>query len=53
MKKEEEYLIDDTPMDFSDVPEMTDEEYEEYWKKRHKEIQEEIVKKCAQEKQRS
>ena len=50
MKKETEYFIDDTPMDFSNVPEMTDEEYKKYWEKRHKEIQEEIAKKCAQEK---
>lgn len=32
-------LIDDTPIDFSNVPELTDEEYEAHRAKRRKEIE--------------
>ncbi len=43
--KKQEFIIDDTTIDLSDVPEMTDEEYEEYRAKRRQEIKREIEKK--------
>lgn len=39
-----EIYIDDTPMDLLDVEPLSDEEYDKYWERRKKEIDEESKK---------